>query len=417
MAILIENIGELVTMSGLAQSPSPSPRREDLGLKSGAWLLVADGKVKALGEGSCPEAVLAKQGETERIDAKGGLVLPGLVDSHTHAIYGGSRSREFCRRLEGASYQEIAAEGGGIVSTVQATRQATHSELAESLSARLDMFLMRGVTTLEVKSGYGLSVAEELRMLEVVSHVAANSPMSVTATCLALHAAPLEGSKAAYIDQVCQELIPRVADGSLARYVDVFVEEGYYDRHEAQPYFAAAQAAGLGIRVHADEFSHGWGAREAARWGAASADHLQYTQAGDIKLMAEAQTVATLLPGTALYTRIPYTDAREFMDGGCEVALASDFNPGSSPFADLSFVATLGAIHCHMSAVEALAAVTIVPARSLGLAACKGHLSVGADADFLLYDFSCFEDWVADPGTVLPTGVWLGGECRAARVL
>jgi imidazolonepropionase len=407
--LVVVGIGQLVTFAPLAEAQRWTGLTEDdLGaLGPDAYVGIAGGKVTQVGRGPLPASLAS----LPRLDARGGLVVPGLVDAHTHAIFGGSRAHEFAQRLAGATYQEIAARGGGILSTMRATRGASDAELIAGLERRIARAASLGVTTLEVKSGYGLSVAEELRLLRLLAKARAEAQVTLEVTCLALHAAsPEHPTLAAYVDACVRELLPAVAAEGLAQWADAFIERGYFGVGDVAPYAAKARALGLGLRLHADEFSDAGATGAAAAWGAASADHDQFASDAGIEAMAAAGTVATLLPGTSLYTAIPFADAKRFKRRGVPVALATDFNPGSCLVDNLALVAGLGAVHCGLTPVEALAAVTFVAARSLRLEARKGALVPGYDGDLAVYaDLPDASHWLADFGRTPPSAVVAGG--------
>jgi len=409
MRHVITEIGTLVTMQPLVRERRWSRiQGRDLGALRTAWLALDQGQVVAFGTGSLPEAYHS----WPNLSAKGGLVLPGLVDCHTHPCYGGTRSQEFAQRLAGATYQQIAAAGGGIKSTVHATREWSEEELANRTLAHLRRFLRHGVTTVEAKSGYGLSVEHELKMLRAIRKASAETPQTVVPTCLALHAMPPEFTdKKAYAHAVTENLLPQVAREGLAMAVDAFVEKGYFEPADCEAYIRKARELGLAVRIHADEFADSGAAAAAVQWQALSADHLECANQNAIEAMAQQQVVGVLLPGTSLYTKIPYTRAEPFRTAGCPMALATDFNPGSCRIENLPFVATLGALHCGMTAAEALAAVTIVPAYSLRLHHRKGALVPGFDADVVIYrDLDTVEEWIADMGQHQPDIVFVRGE-------
>lgn len=391
MRTLIHNIGELVTLAPLYEKGVFGPISEkDLGSIDHAWLVIEDGKVLAFGphaEGPPPRADSSH-------DAQGGLVMPALIDSHSHLLFAGSRANEFYQRLAGATYQEIAKAGGGISASVRACHNSSERILSDLLQARLERMSQLGIGHIEVKTGYGLTVAEELRHLQVLQKF----KKRVHPTCLALHAFPIDGtSPEKYIAQVCKELLPEVAKQSLAKWVDAFIEDGYYSVKQCEEYVSKAKNLGLGIRLHADEFSDAGAAFAAARWGARSADHLQMASDAAIEAMAKAGVIATLLPGTSLYTKIPFRSAAPFRQVGCPVAIATDANPGSCNIMNLPMLASLAALHCGLTGPETIAAVTLVPARSLELTQ-KGALAVGCDADYFIHPLGSKEAWLADFG-------------------
>ena len=406
--ILLEGISTLVTMAPLAnEARVHSVAQSDLGIVHNAWLAIEAGRVVAVGAGKAD----GKYSQWARKTLIGKLVVPGLVDAHTHPIFAGSRANEFCMRLNGATYQEIAAAGGGIKSSVTSTRNASNEELLNLLQIRLKKFLRYGVTTVEVKSGYGLNSAEELRMLRILTQSRQLSRQTLSITCLALHAVMPEFKSArAWADTAVKEILPVVAKEKLADAVDAFVEQGYFSPDDVREYLKTAKQLGLAIRLHADEFLDSGAADLAAESGALSADHLQHASAKGVAKMAEAGVVAVLLPGTSLYAKIPYTDSKRFTAAGCGVALATDYNPGSCVVDNLPMIMTLGALHCGLSAAGAVAAVTYVAAKALGLEKSKGALVPGYDADLVIHSMADADEFVADLGRTLPEEVWIKGE-------
>ncbi|MCX6124536.1 MAG: amidohydrolase family protein, partial [Proteobacteria bacterium] len=277
---------------------------------------------------------------------------------------------------------------------------------------RVSTFLSHGVTTFEAKSGYGLTVAEELRHLRLLRRIAKTSPATIYSTCLALHAIPkTEASARAWSQRCADELLPIVAKEGLAEAVDAFIENGYFTVDDCKPFLEKAKALGLDIRLHADEFSDAGAAACAAKVGALSADHLQFANPEGIRAMAHAGVVAMLLPGTSLYTGIPYTNGRAFAEASCPVGIATDFNPGSCPLDNLRLALTLGALHCKLTVAEAIAAVTWIPAKSLKMHHRKGALSRGMDADLVILPLKTCEEFVADLGRCKPTAVIANGHC------
>lgn len=407
---LFTNISCLLSFDPLAKAKrAHSIEEKDLGLLRNAWIFCQSSKIKSIGTGVVPSSIRDKV--QEEINLEGAFVMPGLVDAHTHTIYAGDRFTEFVQKINGSSYQEIANSGGGIQSTVRSTREASDTDLIQSTLHRIRSFEKKGVTTLEVKTGYGLSIKEELRLARLLKRISTQIESHIVATCLALHDKSPEFSDLKdYIQAAEEELLPILVKENLVSYVDAFVDKGYYTGPLIESFMLKAKKAGLGLRLHADEFSHAQGAHYAAKWGAASADHLQCASEEDAKSLAAAQTVAILLPGTSLYSGIPFADARKFIKAGCAVAIASDFNPGSSYTKNLAQLAVIGSIHCHLKSWEALAAVTYVPAFSLGLGSSKGAISVGFDADFLVYRMRGPEDWLASMGQQDPAQVWISAE-------
>jgi imidazolonepropionase len=406
--LVLHNIGELITMAPLSQRKGLAAIKEqDLGRIKKGWLAIEGGKVVASGEGKTPPPFH----DWPQHDVKEGLVLPGFVDCHTHPIFAGSRAHEFSAKLRGATYQEIAAQGGGIKFTVNATRRASDEELRHKTEAVLDEFLRCGVTTVEMKSGYGLSVQEELRHLRILNEVAQTGRQTTSITCLALHAVPAEASSTAqFIETMTKELLPLVHKEKLAVSVDAFVENGYFSVEECEAYFAAAKELGFTVRIHADEFTDSGAAAAAARWGARSADHLECAPASALQAMAQSQTVGVILPGTSLYSRLPFTKAKPFLDHQTPLAIATDYNPGSCCLKNLPFIAAMAAVQCQIDLPHTLAAITYVAAYALELEAQKGALAPGHDADLVIYELKSAEEWLADFGQLKPQRVMIKGE-------
>jgi imidazolonepropionase len=338
-------------------------------------------------------------------DGGGGWMTPGLIDCHTHLVFAGARAREFELRLEGASYAEISRQGGGIVSTVAATRAADDDALLAASLPRLDAFLREGVTTIEVKSGYGLDTASELKMLRVARRLGAIRPVSVRTSFLGAHALPAEyaGRQGAYVDLVCDEMLPAVAASGLADAVDAFCETIAFTPEETARIFAVAGKLGLKVKLHADQLADLGGAALAARFGALSADHLEYTSAESVRAMAASGTVAVLLPGANYFLRekqMPPVAA--FREAGVPMAIASNCNPGSAPVLSLLLMLSMAATLFRLAPEEALAGITRNAARALGLAD-RGVLAQGLRADLALWD-------IAEPAEL---AYWIGrNPCR-----
>lgn len=404
---LFINISSLVTNEGLVSKNKFSKIDTlDLGILSNAWLAVKEGMVEDYGQGPIPKSYL-KYAVT---DLGQSLVLPGLVDSHAHPVFAGSRANEFTARLAGESYQQIAARGGGIASTIKATRAATRDELCHKTRENLKSIQAHGVTTIECKTGYGQSPQTELLQLEILTELQAELPLNIVRTYLGLHAKPQEIASTEEFVQLMTTPLKQIAQKNLADFVDAFVEEGYFNVPTCENYFNEAKESGLGIRIHADEFADAGAAAAAARWRAASADHLEECSEEGALAMATAGTIATLLPGTSLYTKIPYANASLFQKAGVPVAIATDFNPGSCRFHSLPFCCALGALNCGLTPAEAIAAVTWIPAKSLNLSDKCGALSRGYPADFLVHKAGDISHWLADFGQTLPEQIYRHGE-------
>lgn len=339
----------------------------------------------------------------QRHDLDGAWVTPGLVDCHTHAVFGGNRSAEFEQRLQGASYADIAAAGGGIASTVRATRAASEEQLLSSASQRVRALLRDGVTTLEIKSGYGLDLPNERKMLRVIRQLGETLPVTVRSTCLAAHALPPEfaGRSDAYIDLVCNEMLPVLASENLMDAVDAFCEHLAFTPAQVERVFIAAQQLGLPVKLHAEQLSALAGSSLAARYQALSADHLEFMTLADAQAMAAAGTVAVLLPGAFYFlreTRLP--PVQLLREQGVAMAIASDLNPGTSPALSVRLMMNMACTLFRLTPEEALAGVTIHAARALGLGASHGSLEAGKVADFVAWQ-------IQQPAEL---AYWLGGE-------
>jgi imidazolonepropionase len=318
------------------------------------------------------------------LDALGGTILPGFVDPHTHLPFAGWREGEFVSRLSGATYESIATRGGGIRATVQATRRAQEDELKALVLERLDALLIHGTTTVEAKSGYGLTLEDELKQLRALRAAAERHAVTVVPTLLGAHVVPAEAreDRDAYVRLVCEEMIPAAAQQGLARFCDVFVDAGAFTLAEAERILLAARASGLGLRVHAEQRQAGGGAALAARLGAASADHLEHLDQDGALALARAGTAAVLLPGAAFFLRDPRDPpARRLIEAGAAVVLATDFNPGTCPAFAMGAILNLACLRYGLVPAEAIAAATINAAHALGLAATTGSLEIGKQAD------------------------------------
>jgi imidazolonepropionase len=383
--LVVRNAATLVTVAGPA--PRLGARMRELGAIGGGALAAFEGRIVWTGPERDLEGAVRLVPGARTLDARGGAVLPGFVDAHTHLAFAGDRDDEIRQRLAGRSYQEIAAEGGGIVKSVSATRAASRGELASLVAARLDEMLLCGTTTAEVKSGYGLATEAELRSLEAIAEAASHHPVGVVPTFLGAHEIPLEhrGERERYLRLLIDEMIPEVARRSLAAFCDVFCEKGVFSVAESRRVLLAARERGLKLRVHADELACSGGAELAAELGARSADHLIFVSEAGIRALASSSCVATLLPAAAFYLRLGRTaPVRALIDGGAAVALASDVNPGGGLSPSLPFAMALACFGMGVSLEEALCCVTLNAACSLDLDADVGSLEVGKRADLLI---------------------------------
>ncbi len=390
--LAIVNIGQLVTLAGPAR-PRIGEELRQLGLIPDAALLIKDGRITAAGPYSelrtriPPHAVL--------IDAEGRCVTPGFIDAHTHLVFAGNRAAEFEQRIAGATYQEIVAAGGGILRTVALTRAATEEDLLAEARKHRDWMLRCGTTTIEAKSGYGLERATELRMLRVMARLHAEGPARIVPTLLAAHMIPpeFEGRREEYLRWIREELIPEVAAAQLAVYCDAFCDDHALTVDEARGVLTAALRHGLRLRVHAEQFRPGTGAALAAELDAATADHLEAVTTETLGLLRRAAVQPVLLPGSVFALgREQYPPARQMIELGLGIVLATDFNPGSSPVASMPFILSLACLQMRLTPAEALAAATINAAWSLGLGERLGSLEAGKEADFLIHEFSDYRE-------------------------
>jgi imidazolonepropionase len=393
--LLLRNIGQIVT---LARGPVPrvGDSMSDLGIiENGAILIRGD---RIVWVGPTKDIPVREPGTRyQTLDGVGFdlVALPGFVDSHTHPIFGGTRVEEYDLRIQGKSYQEIAAAGGGISASVEQLRSATVNQLLEKAERYFRHFLAHGTTTIEAKSGYGLSVEDEMKSLNVLAALRNRNRLEVVPTFLGAHAVPKEhaGSRAEYIREIIEEMIPQVAQEGLAQFCDVFCEEGYFTVDEARSILHAAKDAGMGLRIHADELTHGGGAKLAAELGARSADHLLYVDDADIELLKRAGTVATLLPGTAFNLGLMrYAPARKLIAAGVPVAIATDFNPGTCFTLNMQLILALACTQMRMTPAEAITAATVNGAYSLGISDRLGTLEEGKQADIVLMDVSDYRE-------------------------
>ena len=381
--------------------------RPGLGIVEDGVLATRDGRIAWVGERRDAPAFEAR----ETIRGESRWLTPGLVDCHTHLVWAGDRAAEFERRLEGVTYEEIAREGGGILSTVRATRAATREELVRAALPRLDALLADGVTTVEVKSGYGLEPATEYRQLEAARALETERSVRIEPTFLGAHTLPPEfaADREGYLRLLCEEMIPRVARDRLATAVDAFCERIAFTPEETRRVFEAARAHGLPVKLHADQLSDTGGAALAAEFGALSADHLEYTNAEGVAAMARAGTVAVLLPG-AFYclreTQLPPVES--FRRAGVPIAVATDCNPGTSPLVSLLLAANMAATLFRLTVTECLLGVTRNAARALGLADERGTLEIGKRADLALWSIERPAELVYMMGARPLAGRWVG---------
>ena len=386
--LLFVNASQVVTCAGPGRARRGS-EMSDIGIRTDVGVVVEDGRIAAV---DAPSTLSERFPTAREIDCGQRVLMPGLVDSHTHAIFGRPRHEEQEMRAAGLDYMEIARRGGGIHSSVRDLRTRSEDELFDLARHRLERLSSFGTTTVEVKSGYGLTLDDELKALRVIARLRADLPLRIVPTFLGAHEIPLEhresaATRQAYIDLVINEMIPSVAADDLARFADVFCETGVYTVDESRAILSAARKVGMGIKLHADELTSSGGAELAASLGATSADHLAAVSDAGIAALAATSTVATLLPGTMLFLgKTKHAPARRFIEAGVPVALATDFNPGTSPTANLPLVLTLGVSQLRLSVAEAVTAATVNGAAALGLADDVGQIAPGYSGDIAIFD-------------------------------
>ncbi len=399
--LLFVNASQVVTCAGPARARR-GPEMREAGLLSGAAVAVEGESITAIGSQADLERAFPR---AERVDCARGLLAPGFVDSHTHAIFGRARYEEQELRAAGLDYMEIARRGGGIHSSVRDLRARGEDELYTLAAPRLAALASYGVTTVEVKSGYGLSVEDELKTLRVVARLARDLPLRIVPTWLGAHEIPLEyrgvpDGRGRYIELLLNEMLPRVVAERLACFADVFCEAGVYTPEEARTILSAARESGLALKLHADELTSSGGAELAASLGATSADHLAAISDAGVAALSRAPTVATLLPGTMLFLgKNAQAPARRLIDAGVPVALATDFNPGTSPTVNFPLILTLAVSQLRLSAAEAFVASTANGAAALALAGRVGQLAPGFSADLALFDAEDYRElpyWYGD---------------------
>lgn len=410
VSVLFENAAQVLTLSG-----APAPRRglamNELGILEDASVLVRDGVVQWVGT----DLSAAPDGASNAnvIDCRSRVLMPGLVDSHTHLVWAGHRRDELELRLAGADYEAIFATGGGILSSVRSTREASYDELYEQSLRRIQRMRRCGTTTFEIKSGYGLDLETEQKQLRVARRLG-DEGFRIKTTCLAAHAVPeeakgSESARATFIRDICERILPAITKEGLADFCDVFCDRGAFTIGEAREVLTAASALGLELRVHANEFGHTGGAVLAAEMGARSADHLLHLDAHETELLRETGVVATLLPGTSLVLGKPFADGRALVDAGLAVAVASDCNPGSCAFENLAMVLALACYGCKLSPAEAICAVTHNAAAGLGISDQVGRIEEGLAADLLLLGTDDYRDLVYHAGSPLIDEVFVAG--------
>lgn len=385
MAILIKNIKELVNVEDKPTLLRKGREMSELKTIKDAWLLIEGETIAAFGKMddkiALDKALDAK--ELETIDASGKMLFPCFCDSHTHLVYAGSREIEYIDKIKGLSYEEIAKRGGGILNSSARLHNASEEELMETAMLRLNEIISYGTGAVEIKSGYGLSTEDELKMLRVIKKLKEISPLTIKSTFLGAHAVPLEykGRQSEYVDLIINEMIPMVAAEDLADYIDVFCDKGFFTVEETDKMLMAGMKHGLRPKIHANELDYSGGIQVGVKYNALSVDHLEYTGDEEIACLLNSETMPTLLPGAAFFLGMPYAPVRKMINAGLPVAMASDFNPGSSPSGNMQLILSMGCIKYRMTPEEAINAVTLNSAYAMGVSEELGSIAIGKTAN------------------------------------
>ncbi|HPQ42250.1 MAG TPA: imidazolonepropionase [bacterium] len=384
--LVVTNSSQIVTMTG-SEKPRSGPEMSNLARIDRGILATASGRIVWTGPENQMKNFVDTDASTRFVDAENGAVLPGLVEPHTHLVFGGTREDEFSKKIAGVPYMQIAAEGGGIKRSVRDTRNASEEDLLILGIQRVREALRLGITTIEIKSGYGLEFETEMKILRVARKLNEKTPVTIVNTFLGAHEIPVDRSRTEYLDEICHRMIPYVAEHNLAEFCDVFCEKGVYTPEDAERVLQTGKNHGLKPKIHADQMTPGGGAELAARLGAVSADHLDYTGAAGMAAMADAGVVGVLLPGAVFFLGLDqYPPARDMIAAGVPVALSTDFNPGSCMSLNLHLIMTIACVRCRMTIAETLTAVTHNAACAINRQRELGSLTPGYRADFIILD-------------------------------
>ena len=387
MKLLVKNIG---TLSGLNTEKKRRRNGEDMSVLpsiNNAWLSVTDGRISDFGSMCSVDTAAHRTGDYDTIiDAEGGTVLPSFCDSHTHLVYSGSREQEFVDKINGLSYAEIARRGGGILNSAERLHSLSEDELYEQSMTRVREIIKKGTGAVEIKSGYGLSTEDELKMLRVIRRIKETAPLKVMSTFLGAHAVARGMSQSSYVDLVVNEMLPAVAAEGLADFIDVFCDEGFFTPEETSRVLEAGARYGLKGKIHGEELAPSGGVEVAVKHGAISVDHLESMTDEDIEMLRSSDTIPTALPGTSFFLNMPFAPARKMISAGLPLAIASDYNPGSTPSGDIKFVVSLACIKMRLMPEEALNAATINGAAAMGISREYGSIGKGMIANFFITD-------------------------------
>ncbi len=382
MDFLIKNIKKLVQIEYEAKEKVCGSQMSEIKTLDDAWLKIVDGKIDSFGKMKDIKADHADR----VLDASGKMVFPAFVDSHTHLVYPASREIEYIDKIKGLSYEEIARRGGGILNSAKKMQEISEEELFESAILRLEEIICYGTGAVEIKSGYGLTTESELKMLRVIRKLKEASPMTIKATFLGAHSIPPEyrDNRAAYVDIVVNEMLPKVAEDGLADYIDVFCDKGFFSVEDTERILEAGLKYGLRGKIHANELDYSGGIQAGVKYNALSVDHLEYTGDAEIEALLNSETMPTILPGAAFFLNMPYAPARKMIDAGLPVALASDFNPGSSPSGNMQLILSMASILYKMLPEEAINATTINSAYAMGISDILGSIATGKKANVFI---------------------------------
>ncbi|OQX76391.1 MAG: imidazolonepropionase [Bacteroidetes bacterium 4484_276] len=388
MNILIKNIKELVQVESAPELKRSGKEMSEVSTIKDAFLFISDGLISGFGKMQDVAETLNTigTGEYREVDASGKMVFPSFCDSHTHLVYPQSREIEYVDKIKGLSYEEIAKRGGGILNSAGMMKDISEDELYESAWERLMEITAYGTGAVEIKSGYGLTTESELKMLRVIRRLKENSPLTIKSTFLGAHAIPVEYKKdqSAYVDLIINEMIPEVATEGLADYIDVFCDRGFFTVEDTDRILNAGMKFGLRPKIHANELDYSGGIQVGVKYNALSVDHLEYTGDAEIKSLLGSETMPTILPGAAFFLNMPYSPARKMIDAGLPVAMASDFNPGSSPSGNMQFILSMASILYRLTPEEGLNATTINSAYAMGLSEELGSICVGKKANVFI---------------------------------
>ena len=384
MRTIIKNAGQIVTVDTKGKACKRGKNLSKIDILTGHALVLENGLIKDI----IPNNSANQQNFDKVIDAGNCIILPGLVECHTHAAYSGSRANEYLMRLSGSSYEEIASAGGGITSTMKSTRNSSFEELVKLLEPRINHFISQGVTTLEIKSGYGLSFYDEIKILQVINHFKVHSSIGIIPTFLGAHTFPPEfkNDHKGYMNMITNEMLPYIIKNNLAGYIDAFCETTAFSANEVDQILTKAKKLGYKLRLHTEQFNNINGLELALKHKALSVDHLEVIKDEDIPKLAKSETVAVLLPGVSLFLDSPFAPARKLIENNAIVALSTDFNPGSSHIPNLQLIMQFAALKMKMSVEEIISSVTINSAKALGMSESIGSIEIGKQADFSIFE-------------------------------